>query len=476
VFATSDTIVAIATPPGRGGIGVVRLSGPAARDVARAIVTRKAPLEPRVATFTTVVANPRPAAAISDHAVVTWFPAPASYTGDDVVEVSVHGSPVILGAIVEAAVGAGARCAEPGEFTLRAYLNGRIDLMQAEAVADLIDAVTPLQARVAFDQLQGTLTERIRDIDERLFDLIARLEASVDFPDEGYHFVEPGALAGAIDRLMASTGELLATARRGRLIREGTTVAIVGSPNVGKSSLFNALVGADRAIVTEVPGTTRDLVSETIDIEGVRVTLVDTAGLRETADPIEAEGVARSRQAAATADLHLLVLEPVEVGARLVPGTCQARAWHVDIDAFDPILQVADYKRLVVVNKIDVVDARGELSQELPLSPGTVAVSARTGDGLDALRTRIAATLSGDDRPAQDTPTLTNVRHITLVRAAHEALGRARDAALANGRSLSEEFVLADLQAARSALEEVTGTRAPDDVLTHIFERFCIGK
>ena len=241
--------------------------------------------------------------------IVTYFPAPASYTGDDVVEISAHGSPVILQAIVSAAIAGGARLAEPGEFTLRAFINGRMDLLQAEAVADLIESVTPLQARAAFDQLNGTLTREIGAIDAALFDLIARLEASVDFPDEGYHFIEPGSVATAIDGVLMRIEALLASARTGRVVREGLQVAIVGEPNVGKSSLFNALVGTARAIVTEVPGTTRDLVSETIDLEGLRVTLVDTAGARETVDVVESEGVARSRQAAQTADLTLLVAD-----------------------------------------------------------------------------------------------------------------------------------------------------------------------
>src|SRR6267143_7097718 len=219
MFSTTDTIVAIATPPGRGGIGVVRISGPDALPIARRLVTHQGALRPRHATFTRTHAI--------DQVVVTYFPSPHSYTGEDVVELSAHGSPVVLRAIVAAAVAEGARLAEPGEFTLRAFLNGRIDLMQAEAVADLIDAVTPLQARAAFDQLQGTLTRAIAAIDAALFDLIARLEASVDFPEEGYHFVEPGALAAAIDALITRTSALLADARRGRLVREGLSIAIV---------------------------------------------------------------------------------------------------------------------------------------------------------------------------------------------------------------------------------------------------------
>jgi tRNA modification GTPase len=491
MFCVSDTIVAVATPPGRGGIGVVRLSGPDAHAIARRLITHDTPLEPRHATLTTVrltafakatavkksdstydgaadssgrtwrpalaydgtadspgstwrPASAGPAADAIDQAVVTFFPAPHSYTGDDVVELSAHGSPVVLRAIVEAAIGAGARLAEPGEFTLRAFLNGRIDLVQAEAVRDLIDAATPLQARAAFDQLDGTLTRAIGDIDAALFDLVARLEASVDFPDEGYHFLAPGDLAAAIDGLLERTRALLAGARRGRLIREGLQVVIVGAPNVGKSSLFNALVGSGRAIVTDIPGTTRDLVTDVVDIEGLRVTLVDTAGLRDARDPIEAEGVARSHQAVAVADLVLVVED-------------QSRARTAARN---------HSKALYVANKSDLPPAWSD--------DGAVPVSARTGAGLDALRERIVAALDTDVQ--RDRPALTNVRHIALVERAQDALARARVAAIADGGSMPEEFVLADLAEARAALEEISGRRATEDLLAHIFQNFCVGK
>jgi tRNA modification GTPase len=464
-FSTSDTIVAIATPPGRGGIGVVRLSGADARAIACGLIEHTRPLEPRHATFTYVVsgfsrtvtvaeAANRTATDAIDHAVVTYFPGPHSYTGEDVVEVSAHGSPLVLRAIVAAGVARGARLAEPGEFTLRAFLNGRIDLPQAEAVADLIDAVTPLQARAAFDQLQGTLTTAIACIDGVLFDLIARLEASVDFPDEAYHFIDPEGLARAIDDLLARTTRLLADGGRGRLVREGLQIAIVGKPNVGKSSLFNALAGASRAIVTDIPGTTRDLVTETIDLDGLRATLVDTAGLRPTVDIIEAEGVARSKQAHAVADLTLVVLD---------------RSQPLDADDRDAVAQTTGRNRLIVANKADLAPAGRDGAPA-----GAVAVSATTGDGMDELRRRMAAALDVD--LLSDRPAITNVRHIALVQQAHDALTRARAAALDDGATLSEEFVLADLQDARSALEEVNGHRTSDDVLAHIFSKFCIGK
>jgi tRNA modification GTPase len=445
MFSTSDTIVAVATPPGRGGLGVVRLSGPDAHEIARRLTARTSPLAPRHATFAKMSVGHAPI----DHVVATFFPGPKSYTGEDTVEFSAHGSVAILRAIVAAAAIAGARLAEPGEFTLRAFLNGRIDLMQAEAVADLIDAVTPLQARVAFDQLQGTLTSAIGEISDTLFDLIARLEASVDFPDEGFHFLGPGDLTTALDGLVGRTSLLMADARRGRLVREGFQVAIVGKPNVGKSSLFNALAGASRSIVTSIPGTTRDVLIDVVDINGFRVTLVDTAGVRPTADEIEAEGVVRARQALASSDLVLVVVDGSQ-----------------PLDQLDHDILSYTYEntRLIVSNKCDISSGEDEY----------LRVSARTGVGLDALRNRLTSALGTE--PTRDRPAISNLRHINLVQVAHDALVRAHGAVGVSGRDLPEEFVLADLQQAQAALDEVSGRRAPDDLLDHIFSRFCVGK
>lgn len=448
MFSIEDTIVAIATPPGRGGIGIVRLSGPAAAGIAASLLRLKTPLVARHATF---------ARTTSDQVVATHFPAPHSYTGDDSVEISAHGSPVVLRQIVEDAMRAGARLAEPGEFTLRAFLNGRIDLVQAEAVGDLIDAVTPLQARAAFDQLEGTLTDLIGAADAALFDLIARLEASLDFPDEGYHFMEAGAAAAALRTVERGLAGLVRDAKRGRLIREGARVAIVGKPNVGKSSLFNALVGSGRAIVTAVPGTTRDLVTETADVDGLRLELIDTAGVRATEDEVEIEGVARARRAWKASDLVLTVLD---------------QSQPLDQPDVDLLEETASALRLVVVNKRDLPAAWTASD----LTVATEPVSAATGDGIDRLRERISFVLEGERSTPRDSAAVTNVRHAALLERARESLRRASDALETSGGPVAEEFVLTDLHDARAALEEVTGKRTSEDVLRHIFSRFCIGK
>jgi tRNA modification GTPase len=464
MFAVDDTIVAIATPVGRAGLGVVRLSGPRAEEIARALAARRAPLKPRHATFAVLNSSSAHDSASSssnsapvvvrDQAILTFFPAPRSYTGDDVVEISAHGSPVVLEGIVRAAIERGARLARPGEFTLRAFLNGKLDLVQAEAVADLVDAVTPLQARAAFDQLEGTLTARIRAIEAALFDLMARLEASLDFPDEGYHFVERDAVAGEIDRVRASIGALLGDSARGRLVREGAQIAIVGTPNVGKSSLFNALLNARRAIVTPIPGTTRDVLAERADIRGISVSLLDTAGVRDAGDVIEQEGIARAREAAKAADLVVVVLDrsrPLSDEDRRLAGAIDGRG-------------------AIAANKIDLAPAWTPAVE----MPDAVEISAATGEGLDRLVERIAERL-GEGEPRRDAPGISNVRHIALLRAADAALARAAEAA-GRPEPVPEEFLLADLQEASASLQEITGQRTTEDLLAHIFERFCIGK
>ena len=460
MFATDDTIVAIATPPGRGALGVVRLSGPRARDFVGEFLERGSSLEPRHATLTRVIARPTAGRSLSgpplDEVVATYFPAPHSYTGEHVVEITGHGSPVLLQAVLKRAIAAGARLAEPGEFTLRAFLNGKRDLIQSEAVADLIDAATPLQARIAFDQLEGTLTERIAALDARLFDLIARLEASLDFPEEGYHFVDPSSAASQIASVLEGLDHLLQGAAAGRMIREGATVVIAGRPNVGKSSVFNRLAGSDRAIVTAIPGTTRDLVTEPIDVDGIAVTLVDTAGWRDTHDVVESAGVARGTRARGVADLVLLVLDASELLAdedrRLLDDTSTTN-------------------RIVVFNKSDLPPVPHVSAGEARTFD--VRVSALTGDGFDALRCAIANALVGEER-LRDAAPISNARHIALLEQCRASLETARHAAEAT--NVPEEFLLIDLQAARARLDEIVGRRTSEDVLRHIFERFCIGK
>ena len=452
MFSTDDSIVAIATPPGHGGIGVVRISGPSATEIAEHILECPATLAPRRATLTRARSNAlSPTGGTVDEVVATFFPEPRSYTGQDVVEISAHGSPAILHAIVHSAVAAGARVAEPGEFTLRAFLNGKRDLIQAEAVSDLVAAVTPLQARVAFDQLQGTLTEQIAEIDRPLFDLVARLEASLDFPDEGYHFANQSETATQIAASTSAIDALLAEAAAGRMIREGATVVIAGRTNVGKSSIFNKLTGCERAIVTEVAGTTRDLVTEQTEVGGLAITLVDTAGWRDTADVVEREGVTRAERARAVADLTIVVTDASQA---LTPDDERVLA------------QTADRRRIAVANKSDLEGA------ERGGAPGALRVSAKTGEGVSELRAEVVSALTGAEHLG-DAARISNARHIALL---EEARGHLTAAFAGAGAGVPEEFVLTDLQAARANLDEIVGRRTSDDVLRHIFERFCVGK
>jgi len=448
MFSSDATIVAIATPPGRGGIGVVRLSGACARELASQVVTRREPLAPREATLTRVRICHAGTSRSSDHAIVTWFPAPHSYTGEHVVEISTHGSPVVLRELVGALVAAGARLARPGEFTLRAFLNARIDLAQAEAVADLIDAATPLQAQTAFDQLEGTLSTRIRGLDQSLLDLIARLEASLDFPDEGFHFIEPRDVAERVNELVSELNALLSHEARGRLIREGATVVIAGRVNAGKSSLFNALIGRDRAIVTDVPGTTRDLVTETMDLDGLAITLVDTAGERETDDPVEREGVSRAARAREAADLTLIVIDS---GQALAAEDRQ-------------LLESSSHARVVVASKADI-EAQWHMDE-------AVRVSTVSKMGIDGLKDAMLRVLTNEER-LTDPAALSNLRHVLLLKEARATLMRV---CAAIAESAPEEFVLVDLQRVRANLAEVVGVGSSDETLDYIFSHFCIGK
>ncbi len=454
MFTTTDTIVAVATPPGRGGLGVVRLSGAEALPIAGRLLRRTSALVARRATVCRIGDPDARDARSVDEVVATWFKAPHSYTREDVVELSAHGSPVLLQRIVELALRAGARLAEPGEFTLRAYLNGRLDLVQAEAVVDLVNAVTPLQARAAMDQLEGTLTSRISEISSVLFDLTARLEASIDFSEEEFHFVTADEVEAGMIAVSDALATLSADGRAGRMLREGGMVVISGRPNAGKSSLFNALMGSSRAIVTDIPGTTRDTLTERVDIGGVPVTLVDTAGLREPGDAIEAEGIRRARAAQAVAALSIAVLDGSQ------PLVAEDRA----------LLRSCPH-RVIAISKSDLVPM-WESDASISEADRPVRVSTVTGQGIAELRDRIADALSARD-VWRDPPAISNVRHLELVDRASAAVQIVRSLARSGA---TEELLLAELSAATAALEEITGQTTSEDRLRHIFEHFCIGK
>jgi tRNA modification GTPase len=445
----NETIVAVSTPPGRGGIGVVRLSGPDALRISHAILHVAGPQEPRVATLADL---PDENGRTVDHVVVTWFAAPRSYTAEDVVEISCHGSPVVLRFCIERAVRAGARPAEPGEFTLRAYLNGRIDLPRAEAVRELIEATTLYQARVAASQVDGSVSRRLTPVKQDLLDLIALLEAGIDFAEDDIDVAPPDAILARLAAVRASVDSLVRSFSYGKLVFGGFTLAIVGRPNVGKSSLFNRLLEQERAIVTEIPGTTRDTVSETASLGGIPVKLIDTAGIRAGQDAVETLGIERSYQALADADLALVVLDASEP-----TGT----------DDRDLTERAARSGRhLVVANKSDK-----PLRAELPA--GALCVSALTGEGIEALRREILRAISPESGAEQEAGFITSVRHEQLLREALEALDNTERAVHAG---IPHEMLLLDLYAALAPIDAITGATTADDILNRIFSTFCIGK
>lgn len=463
--ATSiDTIAAISTPPGRGGIGIVRLSGPQAASIAVQLVSLRQPLEHGRARLADVLDSPgkegekpeaeRPEEARIDEALVTFFAAPNSYTAEDVVEIAAHGSPVVLELLLRRALDLGARLAEPGEFTQRAFLAGRIDLTQAEAVRDLIEAQTLTQARLAASQLGGALSHRVEPVKQSLVELIALLEAGIDFAEDDVDVAPQAEIALRIDALTPPLAALEASFARGRIVHDGLSLAIVGRPNAGKSSLFNRLVERDRAIVTATPGTTRDTVTERISLDGIPLELVDTAGLRESLEEVEQLGIRRSREALADAALVLVVLDATQ------PLN----------DEEDRLLEAVQGRpALVAINKSDLANvtiAACEIAG-IPAQP----TSALTGEGISALRERILALATGG--AASEPGMLTNLRHHQAITTALSALA---DASQANVNSIPHEMILLDLYRALWALDSLTGQTTSDDILSLIFSTFCIGK
>lgn len=452
-----DTIVAIATPPGEGGIGIIRLSGPEAPHLIRRLFVpgRRQGADggwvPWRLTYGHVI-EPT-SGRVVDEALAVWMPAPRTYTRQDVAELHCHGGHLPLRRVLELCLAAGARLAEPGEFTLRAFLNGRIDLAQAEAVVDVVRARSRAGLQVAVGQLQGHLSTALRETRELLLEALAHLEAAIDFPHDE---IPPCDLPAVLGRAAAQVDRMLAGAEQGIAYRQGIRTAIVGRPNVGKSSLLNALLRAERAIVTPVPGTTRDTVEETAVVGGVPLVLVDTAGITETTDPVERLGVERSQRALAAADLALLVVDASE------PLTTQDHS----IAAL-----LAEQTAIVVANKTDLPPVPG-VEALLPGRP-LVRVSALTGSGLADLERMILETVLGSRLQPDETPLVSRPRHVAALRRACEHV---RAALEAHNEGWPDDCVAVDVTAAISALGEITGDTLSDDLLARIFSDFCIGK
>jgi len=445
-----DTIAAVSTPPGRGGIGIVRISGAEARAIAGQ--TLRLPQGADWRPWTAALAELHDAEGHSiDHVVVTYFAAPRSYTAEDVIEISCHGSPVVLRFALERLCAHGARLAEPGEFTLRAYLNGRIDLPRAEAVRDLIEATTLYQARIAAQQVEGSVSRRLKPVKEQLLELISLLEAGIDFAEDDISVAPTAEILRRLEPALAAVRALIASFAYGKLVHEGFALTIVGRPNVGKSSLFNRLLEQDRAIVTDIPGTTRDLVSETASLEGIPVRFLDTAGIRAARDIVEKLGIERSYQAMADSDLTLVVVDISEaLGAEdhalVAKATEQGRF-------------------LIAGNKIDLL--RPEKLH------GALPVSALTGEGIDELRRAIIDALAPRGRLEQEGGFITSLRHEQLLEESREALDQAATAA---ALGIPHEMLLLDLYAALRPIDAITGATTADDILNRIFSTFCIGK
>jgi tRNA modification GTPase len=451
-----DTIAAISTPPGRGGIGIVRLSGQEAERIAAELVVLGQPLEHGRARLAEVLdgADGEHIGNSIDEALVTLFKAPHSYTAEDVVEIAAHGSPVVLELLLRRALELGARLAEPGEFTQRAYLAGRLDLTQAEAVRDLIEAQTMAQARLAASQMGGALSRRVAPVKESLVELIALLEAGIDFAEDDIDVTPQSEIAQRMDVLMPPLRSLEASFARGRIVHDGLTLAIVGRPNAGKSSLFNRLVERERAIVTATPGTTRDLVTERIALDGIPIELVDTAGLREGLEEAELMGIERSREALADAALVMIVLDATQA---------------LNEEEHRLLAAVEGRPAVVAINKSDLATVHNPAKELHSLA--VISTSAVTGEGITALREKIVALATGG--AAAEPGMLTSVRQHQAVIAAISAVG---DAARANQNAIPHEMILLDLYRALWALDSLTGQTTTDDVLHLIFSTFCIGK
>ena len=452
----TDTICALSTPPGRSGIAVVRISGADCLPILR-LITGDAISEPRKACLRRLT-DPRLGEEI-DEAVVTFFEAPHSYTGENLAEISTHGNPAIIAALLDTLCHFGARLATPGEFTMRAFLRGRIDLADAEAIHDVIAAKTLYQARVAGRQSGGALARELQPVKEGLIEAIVNLESAVEFAEEDMPTVSRETICDLLGGAFRHVEKLINSFRKGRFVREGFSIAIVGAPNAGKSSLFNALLGRSRSIVADIPGTTRDMVSEEAAIGGIPVRFADTAGLREGGGEIERLGIERSHQAAADADVILLVIDASRILTK---------------EEHDLRKQLSSHTGIVVMNKSDLPARVTEAEKrEVAGAWHYIDVSAKTGQGLDAARALVLKQISGGEESVGDDFLITNLRHCQALEKTLDGLERGIDAVQ---KGMSEELALFDLRRALDALGEITGETGVENLLDEIFSRFCIGK
>lgn len=466
-MVSEDTIVAISTPPGRGGLGVVRLSGDLAMEIVSSLIRfSKLPLETQQATLG-LFCDPASDRTL-DQVLVTCFRRPHSYTGEDVVEISCHGAPVILNYLMERCLGRGARAAEPGEFTMRAFLNARIDLTQAEAIRDLIEARTLFQARVAAQQMEGAVSRRLKPHKDVLLDLIARLEAGIDFAEDDVPVMDWQEISSRLEAIHADLEKLVVGYEYGRIVREGLSLAIIGRPNVGKSSLFNCLLNEERAIVTAIPGTTRDLVAESAQIGGIPLRFVDTAGIRHTKDEVEKIGVEKTFQAIAESDLRLLVVDASEAWT---PEDTELLHRVRPLGALLVACNKADLPLRISPEEFERFLSGGGVEQPSPVE--VVWTSALTGQGLPDLKGKILDVAAPARDLAPEGEFITNLRHQQLIKDSLRALARADQAA---ERQTPHEMLLLDLYDALRPLDTITGATYADDVLGIIFSTFCVGK
>jgi tRNA modification GTPase len=453
---SADTIVALSTPPGRGAIGVIRLSGPDALELTRSL-TLDPEFNPEPNRVYLKAIHDRDSGKTIDRALVTYFKSPHSYTGEEVVEISCHGSPPLLLSVIDSLLLLGARAADPGEFTLRALTNGRINLTQAEAVRDLIDAQTHAAVRQAARQLGGELSARLQPIKDSLLELIVLLESSLEFVEDDLPADALHDLSKKLSALSAEVREMADTFRRGRLLKEGIRVALVGRPNAGKSSIFNSLLASDRAIVTDIPGTTRDTLSEVINIDGIPVLITDTAGVRTATDEIEQLGIARTRRAVSDADFIVVVLDgshPLALEDQII------------------INEASNNFFIIALNKSDLASFTPDNARGIKAPSPIISVSAKTRDGLKDLCAAIIEPFSST-KMHEDSFVITSARHYDLLRLVGGALDESERLLQ---QKMSEELIVAKLHEALQLLGKITGETTPEEILSQIFSTFCIGK